>query len=193
MNPISSQLIGWGLMVIAMMLPKLIVPIQLIYTQSLKRYRFLNALLFVLGYILVWMLAGVFMIAVIIGFNLIAPRSYMPALLVFLVAVIWQFTPIKQRFLNLGHDHRLLSAFGWQSFRDALVYGLEHGLWCVGAGWAMMLFPMLLPQGHNLAMLIVTVVMLSEHFEHPRFPKWELNPRLRLFRIFIARVKLLRA
>lgn len=55
------------------------------------------------------------------------------------------------------------------------VAGLDHGLWCFGSGWALMLFPMLLPAGHNLAMLAVTVLMISEHLEHPKTPRWRFN------------------
>jgi len=190
MNPFSSQLIGWGLMVVAMMLPKLILPIQLIYIQSFKQDRFLNMSFFVLGYLTTWMIAGVFMIAVIIVSNQLLPMSYIPALGVFIIAVIWQFSPIKQHYLNKGHDHWTLPAFGWAAKRDAILFGIMHGIWCVIAGWALMLFPMLLPEGHNFAMLIVTYIMVSEHLEHPRFPKWEINFRLRLFRILIAQAKI---
>ena len=190
MNPFSSQLIGWGLMVVAMMLPKLILPIQFIYRQSFRCYRFLCSLLFVFGYLTAWMVAGVFMVAAIIGLNLLMPLSYIPALGVFIIAVIWQFSPVKQRFLNLGHDHRILPAFGFAAFRDSLFFGLKHGVWCIGAGWALMLFPMLLPQGHNLAMIIVTFIMLSEHLEHPKFPQWRFNLRLKLVRIIIAQARI---
>jgi predicted metal-binding membrane protein len=190
MNPISSQLIGWGLMVIAMMLPKLIMPIQFIYMQSLKRYRFLNALLFVSGYVITWMVAGVFMIGIIIFFNLLMPMSYIPALIIIFIAIIWQYSPIKQRFLNLGHDHRILSAFGLSSMRDSLFMGFSHGISCVGSGWALMLFPMLLSHGHNLAMIIVTFIMIGEHLEHPRVPQWGFNPRLKLLKLFIAQAKI---
>lgn len=98
--------------------------------------------------------------------------------------------PYKQRFLNLGHDHYLLSAFGWDASRDALHYGFQHGIWCVGSGWALMLFPMLLPTGHNLAMIIVTFIMLSEHLENPQYPRWEINPRLKVVRYIIAQSKI---
>lgn len=190
MNPISSQLIGWGLMVVAMMLPKLIFPVQTIYMQSLKRLRFILAFLFVWSYLVVWMFAGVFMVAIIIALNLLMPLSYIPAIAVFLIALIWQFSPVKQRFLNRGHQHQVLAAFGRTAFKDAIVYGCSHGLWCVGAGWALMLFPMLLPQGHNLAMLVVTFVMISEHMEHPQTPRWDFNLRLKLLRILIAQTKI---
>ncbi|CAD0000667.1 copper chaperone [Flavobacterium chungangense] len=190
MKLFSSQLIGWALMVIAMMLPKLILPIQFIYKHSFKRYRFLCSLLFVFTYLLVWMVIGVFMIEIIMGVNLLLPISYIPALVLFVIVVIWEISPIKQRFLNLGHNHRILSAFGWKAFRDSFFFGFTHGVWCIGSGWALMLFPMLLPKGHDLAMLIVTFVMISEHLEYPRFPKWLFVPRMKLLKIIVVQTKI---
>ncbi|MBP4139314.1 copper chaperone [Flavobacterium geliluteum] len=190
MKLFSAQLIGWGLMVVAMMLPKLILPIQFIYQQSFKRYRFLCSLLFVFGYLLVWMIVGVFMIEIIMGVNLLLPGSYIPALGLFLIAVVWEISPMKQRFLNLGHDHQVLSAFGWKAFRDSLFFGLTHGVWCVGSGWALMLLPMLLPKGHNVAMLIVTFIMISEHLEYPRFPQWLFITRFKLLKIIVVQTKI---
>lgn len=189
-NSFSSQLLGWGLMVIAMMLPKLILPIELIFKQSFKRYRLLHSMLFVLGYLTSWMVAGIFIVAAIIKLNLFMPLSYIPAIAVFILAVIWEFSPIKQRFLNLGHEHRVLAAFGWAASRDSLSFGVTHGMWCIGSGWALMLFPMLLPQGHNLAMILVTIIMISEHLEHPRLPEWRFNFRLKLLRIVVAQTKI---
>ena len=190
MNPLSSQLTGWGLMVIAMMLPKLIVPVQEIYARSFKRYRFLSALLFVLGYTTVWMLVGIFMIAAILALHLLLPHSFIPAIVLGIIAIVWQFSPIKQRCLNRGHDHKILAAFGWPAYRDALLFGITHGVWCVGAGWALMLFPMLLPNGHNLAMIVVTFIMLSEHMEHPKIPRWRVDVRGKLFRIVVGQAKI---
>jgi len=190
MNPVSSQLIGWGLMVVAMMLPKLILPIQSIYIQSLRRYRLPCALVFVLGYLTAWMAAGVLMVGVIIGFNLLMPGSYIPALGVFIIAVIWQFSPLKQRFLNRGHEHYTLPAFGWPAYRGSLVFGLMHGVWCIGSGWALMLFPMLLPQGHNLAMILVTYIMIAEHLEHPAALTWRVRVPLRLWRYTVAQTQM---
>ncbi|MCI5166973.1 MAG: hypothetical protein D3903_12985 [Candidatus Electrothrix sp. GM3_4] len=186
MNPLSGMLIGWTLMVFAMMLPKLIFPIQFIYERTFKQRRFLSAVLFVLGYALTWILVGFVMNAIILASNFLMPQSFTPALLVGIIAVIWQFSPIKQRFLNRGHEHRSLAAFGWAANRDALLFGLIHGVWCVCAGWGLMLFPMLLPQGHNIAMLIVTFIMTSEHMDHPQIPRWQFDLRLKLLRILLA-------
>jgi predicted metal-binding membrane protein len=190
LNPFSSQLMGWGVMIAAMMFPKLIIPIEYIYIRSLKRYRFKLSALFVLGYLSAWMLAGVFMTALIIGFNLWLPMSYLPAIGVGFAAAVWQCSPIKQRFLNLGHDHWNLPAFGFPAFRAASLFGVMHGVWCVGAGWLLMLFPMLLPEGHHLAMIIVTFMMISEHLEHPRPLRWYFDLRLKLLKIIIGQAKI---
>ena len=190
MNPPLAQLTGWMLMVIAMMLPKLIVPVQHIYAQSFRDRRFWLSLVFIFGYTAVWMAAGIVMIAVIIGMHLLLPNSYIPAIGLGIIAVIWQFSLVKQRCLNRGHDHRTIAAFGRASYRDALLFGLVHGVWCVCAGWALMLLPMLLPAGHNLAMLIVTFIMLSEHMEHPQTPRWGIQLRAKLFRIIVAQAQI---
>lgn len=192
MNPISSLLMGWLVMVIAMMLPKLIFPIQQIYAKSFKHIRFPVSFLFVVGYVVVWTIVGLLMVFAILGLNLWFPNSYLPATGVALIALIWQFSPIKQKFLNRGHDHKTLSAFGWSAYQDSFVYGIEHGIWCVGSGWALMLFPMLLPQGHNAAMLLVTFIMISEHLEHPQKPVWKLESRLKLYHYAKAQLSLIK-
>lgn len=189
MNPVSDLMIGWTLMVLAMMLPKLITPVQYIYDRSFKSRRLGAALLFISGYTAVWIVMGFFMNALIVGLNLLLPNSYIPAIAIGVIAVIWQFSPVKQRCLNRGHDHVSLAAFGSEANRDAFMFGMMHGVWCVGAGWALMLFPMLLPSGHNVAMMVVTFIMISEHMEHPKFPKWYFTFRLKLLRIIIAQTK----
>lgn len=190
MNPISDMMIGWSLMVFAMMLPKLIVPILHIYDRSFKNKRLFLSILFVLGYAIVWISVGFIMNAIIIGANLWYPMSYFPALLIGVIAVVCQFSPIKQRFLNRSHNHKSIAAFGLPAVRDAFTFGAEHGAWCVGSGWALMLFPMLLPQGHNIAMLLVTFIMVGEHMDHPRIPSWKVDFRLKLFKIFIAQTRM---
>lgn len=190
MNPISALMMGWVLMVLAMMLPKLILPITHIYQYSLKRKRFSASVVFILGYVLVWSVAGLVTNMVILGFNILMPFSYIPALVVGIIMVLWQFSPIKQYCLNFGHQHHILSTFGWATYRDAFRFGLKHGAWCVGSGWAMMLFPMLLQEWHNVAMLFVTFLMISEHLEHPKPPRWYFDLRLKLLRIIIAQTKI---
>ncbi|WP_299682068.1 DUF2182 domain-containing protein [uncultured Dokdonia sp.] len=187
---ISGLMIGWIIMVVAMMLPKLISPIEHIYLKSLKRKRISSIILFITGYVFIWTIVGLFMNLIIVTLTNKMPGSYIPALIIGGIAIVWQFSPIKQRFLNLGHDHRAIKAFGWSASKDACLFGMEHGIWCFGSGWALMWFPMLLPQGHNLAMLLVMFMMVSEHMEQPQLPRWRFDFRMKLWRILKAQTKL---
>ncbi|SNZ01673.1 DUF2182 domain-containing protein [Flagellimonas pacifica] len=179
----SGLMVGWTLMVLAMMLPKLISPISHVCEKSLRRKRIPMSVCFVLGYALIWVLIGFLMNSIMVLLSKQNIGSYTPAVVLGIIAVVWQFSPIKQYFLNLGHNHRAIKAFGWKANMDAFVFGCEHGLWCLGSGWALMWLPMLLPKGHNLAMLLVMFIMISEHMEHPQIPRWGIDLRLKLLRI----------
>lgn len=183
-------MLSWILMIYAMMLPKLIVPIQHVYERSLKRRRIRSIALFAFGYGLVWSIVGIFASLVLLQIQNGALNGFIPLFVLGVAAVIWQLTPIKQRFLNRGHLHHSLSAFGWAADRDAAWFGLTHGAWCVGSGWALMLFPMFLGNGHLAGMLIVTLIMISEHMDGPKRPRWAFVPRIMLFRVIVAQIKI---
>ncbi|MEO1022547.1 MAG: DUF2182 domain-containing protein [Bacteroidota bacterium] len=180
----------WILMLLAMMMPKLIAPVQYIYERTFKRKRFRAAVLFLTGYILVWGVAGVVITILIQTLKLRMPGSFAPAILGGLIAIVWQCSPAKQFFLNRGHYHRPIAAFGWAASRDVGLFGVMHGVWCVGSGWAIMLFPMLLPYGHHIAMMVVALIMVSEHMEQPQAPRWQFNMRLKLLRIVIRQTRI---
>lgn len=186
MNPISGLMSGWILMIIAMMLPKLILPLQYIYDRSLKTRRFTSAALFIFGYTVVWNVSGILIIPIELTFNIFLPNSYLLLISIGTFITLWQVSPWKQYCLNKGHEHPALAAFGWRANRDALKFGVNHGVWCVASGWALMFFPMLLTHGHQLAMVFVTFVMLDEHLEHPQIPRWRVKLRTRLIRICYA-------
>lgn len=170
-----SAVDGWLVMLVAMMAPMTLPALYQIRRSSFVRRRSSSSALFLLGYCLVWTGAG----AVLIGIEVVAkwhePGSFAPALLVALAALVWQASPAKQRCLNRCHSHRSLSAFGLAAARDALLMGLSHGVWCVGSCWAIMLFPMLLPDGHLSAMAAVTLLMLCERLDPPASPAWRLR------------------
>lgn len=186
---ILDHLLSWCLMVLAMMCPKLILPIHQLVALSLKRLRLVNASLFVLGYLTSWTLAGILILTISLNVQRLLPQSYLPALVCLLLALIWQCSPYKQFFLNQGHQHTIIRAFGYQAGFDSFAYGIRHGLWCVGSGWLLMLFPMLLPTAHLSAMAFITIIMLSEHLQHPRVIKWRLDLRLQLLRYLIVQAK----
>lgn len=194
LNLVWDQLLGWSLMVLAMMCPKLILPIQQLVALSLKRLRISNASLFVLGYLSSWTIAGILILAISLSVQSLLPQyyltqSYLPALVCLVLALIWQCSPYKQFFLNQGHQHKIIRAFGYQAAFDSFAYGVRHGMWCVGSGWLLMLFPMLLPTAHLFAMALITIVMLSEHLQNPQPIKWRIDLRMQLLRYLIVQTR----
>lgn len=189
-NPIPSLAVGWALMLVAMMSPTLIPPIHHIIERSFKRRRARSVTLFVMGYATIWMAAGIVLIAVTLMLNQLMPQSYLPAIVVGIIALVWQCSPVKQRCLNRGHHHGELAAFGSAADLAALRFGITHGVWCVGSCWALMLLPNLLPQGHVVAMIVVTFVMMSERLEPPRPLRWHLHFPSKLIRIVVAQTRI---
>lgn len=190
MNPVSSLLTGWALMLAAMMSPMLIAPIHHIRERSFKRRRVRSVLLFITGYAAIWMAAGSVLLATTIALNLFAPQSYLPIVAIGVIALVWQCSPLKQRCINRHHNHRALAAFGAAADIDALRFGITHGAWCVASCWALMLLPMLFSSGHFVVMAIVTYVMISERLEHPKSPSWHFRFSGKLAKILIAQSRI---
>jgi predicted metal-binding membrane protein len=173
-----------------MMLPTLAAPIGHIVERSFNRRRARSIGLFIFGYAAIWMAAGAVLLSTRIALNWLVPQSYVPAVVVGIIAVVWQCSPVKQRCLNRNHNHRELAAFGLAADLDALRFGVTHGIWCVGSCWALMLFPMLLSEGHLVAMAAVTVLMISERLEQPQRLSWRLRLRGKLMRIVVAQTRI---
>lgn len=186
----ASLAAGWGLMLVAMMAPALILPIHHLRLRSFKRRRVRSTALFVAAYAAIWMAAGGVLMAGILAARLLAPNSYLPAAVVTLVAIVWQVSPVKQRCLNRCHAHTELAAFGAAADLDAIRFGVSHGVWCAGSCWALMLASMLLPQGHVAAMAFVTLLTFSERLEHPRPPRWGWRGLGKVSRILAAQTRI---
>jgi len=130
------------------------------------------------------------LLAIELAVKLFAPQSYLPAAGVVLIALVWQFSPVKQRCLNRCHAHTELAAFGAAADFDALRFGMTHGTWCAGSCWALMLFPMLLLRGHVVAMASVAVLIFSERLEQPRPPSWRWRGLGKATRIVVAQARI---
>ncbi|MGA7219352.1 MAG: DUF2182 domain-containing protein [Candidatus Sulfotelmatobacter sp.] len=199
--PASSQMLlamlfpaqlaaGWVLMLVAMMSPVLIQPIRHIRLRSFTHRRARSIMFFAAGYAAIWMLLGGGLLSVSLAGKLSAPRSYLLAGGIALIAVVWQFSPIKQRCLNRCHAHRELAAFGLAADFDVLRFGMTHGIWCAGSCWALMLFPRLLPCGHVVAMAAVAILIFSERLEEPRTPSWRWRGVGKAIRIVVAQARI---
>jgi predicted metal-binding membrane protein len=173
LSPAVLQARNWGLMLIAMMAPTLVPTLYHIRISSFVRRRVRSIAFFAAGYGAVWIAAGSVMLAIELGAMWWAPQSYLPAGAVAAVALVWQASPLKQRCLNRTHSHRALAAFGAAADWDLFRMGWEHGLWCTGSCWAAMLFSILLPEGHSLAMVAVSTLMFCERLDPPKTPSWQ--------------------
>jgi hypothetical protein len=56
-----------------------------------------------------------------------------------------------------------------------LRFGLEHGIWCFGSCWALMLFADSLAQWHIPGMAMAALLMYCERMDPPTCPSWKLR------------------
>lgn len=190
MNPLAHLAEAWALMLIAMMAPMLVQPIRHIRLRSFTHRRARSIMLFVIAYAAIWMLAGVILIALAQGFRALVPDSPVLLALTSFVAIVWQFSPVKQRSLNRGHAHPVLRAFGWTADIDALQFGVTHGTWCVASCWLLMLLMLLVPYSHVAVMGAVTLLVWAERLENPAEPRWDLRGPRKVVRLAIAQTRL---
>jgi predicted metal-binding membrane protein len=171
------------LMLLAMMPPLLGPPLMHVWRRSLARRRIRAVALFVLGYALVWLGAELVLVSgwLLLG-SFVPAAGPVPFAIAAVLALTWQATPLKQISLNRCHGRPPLAAFGLRAEADALRYGASHGLWCVGACWALMLLP-LAASGppHWIAMLGVMLIAAVERVRAPQAARWRAAwPRLPL-------------
>ena len=179
----AMPLTNWGLMLAAMMAPALIVPVGHVYLHSFASRRVWLAVLFVIGYALVWMAAGYVLLAVV---RRVTSLAIEPRLLA-LGALAWQCSPPKQRCLNRCHARSEVAAFGAAANVAAVCAGLRDAAWCVGSCWALMLLPSLVAPGqHLLVMAAVSLQVFSERADVSSAPSWALRGPNKAIRFLAA-------
>jgi predicted metal-binding membrane protein len=181
---------NWLLMLAAMMAPVLIQPLLFIRSSGLARRRTRSTLLFAVGYMAVWMLTGALMILLAAAERSSGLPPFVCVAAVFVIAFVWQCSPTKQVCLNRCHAFRSLAAFGRAADIDALVFGATQGVWCAGSCWAWMLLPLLLPNGHIMAMAVTAVLIFCERLDGPAPVGWRWRGFGRARRIVAGRMNL---
>ncbi|APC18691.1 hypothetical protein BLL42_24370 [Pseudomonas frederiksbergensis] len=181
-NPPRQLVVSWLLMLLAMTPLLLVHPLTYVWQRSLLRKRWQAVVLFVLGFASVWTLAGLLLMTSVIAARVMFGVSQAMAFVVTLaVCLVWQASPLKQRYLNRCHHQPRISAFGWGFIRDCLAYGVTSGGWCIGSCWALMLLPMLAEQVHLPMMLLAMGWMLLERLQRTQPARWRWPFQLRLF------------
>jgi predicted metal-binding membrane protein len=133
----------WALMMAAMMLPS-VSPFVAVYERTIRVHRVARLGALAGGYLLSWALVGVAAYGVVWVFGELAadrPGLARAVAVAAFAALGIQLTPLKFRCLShcrspLAHLLHYTSFKG--RFRD-LRAGVEHGLYCLGCCWALML------------------------------------------------------
>lgn len=180
---------GWALMVAAMMSPLIVAPLGHVRDRSFARRRPRAMVLFVAGYLAVWMVAGLVLQAAAFAAQWAAPASLCLGLAA-AAALLWQVSPAKQWCLNRCHRLPHLSAFGAAADRDAFDYGLTNGASCAGSCWALMLLTLFAGHHHIPGMIAVTLFVCAERLESPAPLDWRWRGCGKVWRIVAARVRL---
>ena len=164
---------GWVLMTVAMMLPTTL-PLATVFAR-LTRLRpdraFLGSLL-VVGYLVVWTAFGVAAHALHLALHAslegnawLWANAWVPGALGLALAGAFQFSRLKYRCLDECRSPLAFAVARWRGVtprRDAFRLGVDHGLYCVGCCWALMLLMFTFALGSLGWMLVLAAIMAVE-------------------------------
>jgi predicted metal-binding membrane protein len=159
----------WIVMMAGMMLPGTAPMILLFSTVSRKKRAdnapYLPTAAFALGYVLVWtafsvmatILQGGLQQATLLSPMLVSTSNVLGGTL-FMMAGVYQWTPVKRACLDNCRSPLEFILFRWRSgLGGALRMGLEHGTYCLGCCWVLMV---LLFVGGVMNLLWVAIIAL---------------------------------
>jgi predicted metal-binding membrane protein len=170
---VAVFVVGWTLMVIAMMLPGSLPLINLFSRMVAGRAGGAGLVAWlILGYLGVWAVFGTaafrgdaYLHAAVARVPAIADASQWIGVAILLLAGVYQATPLKDMCLTKCRSPYLFLAEHWRgkhAVADALRLGARHGLFCIGCCWTLMLL-MFAIGGVNLGwMLALGAVMAAE-------------------------------
>jgi predicted metal-binding membrane protein len=164
---------GWTLMTFAMMLPTSLPLIDMFRRMTAKREdAALLLILLIAGYLLIWTAFGA---AALFGDRIIHLAVNNSAWLednawligggTIAVAGLYQFTPLKYMCLDKCRSPMMFITARWSGSRQqasALRLGIDHGVFCVGCCWSLMLLMFVVGVGNIGWMLILGAIMAVE-------------------------------
>jgi predicted metal-binding membrane protein len=175
-NPLQFALIfvgGWTLMTVAMMLPTSL-PLLLFFERMVRGRRSAGWLVaaVIVGYLAVWVIVGAGLQILVwllqagaeqIAWRPAAPRIGAAAIL--FIAGLYQFSKLKYACLEKCRSPLSFLIRRWQGGNESLAalrLGAEHGLFCVGCCWSLMLLMFVVGAGSLWAMFALGVLMALE-------------------------------
>lgn len=174
----------WSVMLGAMLAPLLISPLRHVGARSLPRRRPRARTSFLAAYAAMWLPAGIVLVVVAEALERVGPAVAIAVG----GALLWQFSPVKQRCLNRHHACPPLAAFGSTADRDALRFGASRAVWSFGSCWTLMLLPLVFTTGQLVVMVVSAIWMWAEQFDKPVIATWRLRVPITAVRIVWKRV-----
>lgn len=161
---------SWSVMTVAMMLPTTIPIVAFFHKFTENRAdRVLLLSLLVLGYVGTWTVFGVliyFQIALIkwalASFSFLSDYIWTGPPLILIFAGLFQFTEIKYRCLDKCRSPLSFITERWRDTKEkwnAFMLGVDHGKFCIGCCWALMLLMFAVGFGSLIWMLVLALVM----------------------------------
>lgn len=166
-------LLGWALMVVAMMLPPALPLLQTVRRLVSRRpdpwrLTMLSALVFCW----IWVAVGVVLVVGDLGVRVLGSERGWTAPLqavaggALLVAGLYQFSPLKDRCLRACRSPRSFVLAHWQGQRspgaEITALSAAYALSCVGCCWALMLICFVVGTAALPVMVVLAVLMAAE-------------------------------
>lgn len=166
-------ILGWTLMTVAMMLPTSS-PLILLFHRLVRDRRHASLLiaLLVAGYLAVWVLFGA--LAHLLSWTVRGAVRAVPWLsqnpwvlgsAILLVAGLYQFSSLKYSCLDKCRSPMTFIVERWRGgneMEQSLRLGIDHGVFCVGCCWSLMLLMFAVGTGSLGWMLLLGLVMAAE-------------------------------
>lgn len=171
--PATLYAAGWLLMVAAMMLPTTLPVADIVRRMSAgHRWRALFLALLIAGYGAAWLAFGLLAHAAdalvqwwVAQEPWFAFNGWVAGAAILGLAGAFQFSRLKYRCLERCHAPRVFVLERWHGRRrgfDALRIGWDHGLFCVGCCWALMMLMFVVGTASLGWMLALAAVMAAE-------------------------------
>lgn len=171
--PALAYALAWVLMIAAMMLPTTY-PVLAMFQRAVRERPDRVRLVFcvVTGFVVAWAAFGLVahaadsaLRAAVAGNPAIAARAWVIGAFVLAGAGAFQFSALKYRCLDQCHTPFAFVAARWHGrapLREAFRLGLDHGIFCIGCCWALMLLMFVVGMGNLGVMLLLALVMAAE-------------------------------
>jgi len=185
-DAIFANFIMWLIMMIAMMIPSAIPAISLyesMVNKNAEREIFLPAVwIFVMGYILIWaafsliitFVQALFLSLDWINMMLVSKNLFLTSTILIFTG-IYQWLPIKSICLDKCRTPLNFFLGNWRKGNSgALIMGIEHGTFCLGCCWALMLLLFLAGVMNLIWVALITVFVFIEKV----FPKGNIIGKL---------------